>query len=77
MATDLSKTPGTHSSAMEMDAAQVPGTVHLVDLDRSAATSHTGNRNDIILVPTPSSDPNDPLNWSPSRKRLHLVCLIV
>ncbi|KAK8925513.1 putative MFS-typetransporter [Metarhizium anisopliae] len=62
---------------MEMDAAQVPGTVHLVDLDRSAATPHTGNHNDIILVPTPSSDPNDPLNWSPSRKRLHLVCLIV
>jgi hypothetical protein len=20
--------------------------------------------NDIILIPTPSSDPNDPLNWS-------------
>ncbi|EFZ02997.2 MFS transporter [Metarhizium robertsii] len=77
MAADLSKTSRTHSGTMEMDAAQVPGTVHLVDLDRSAATPHTGNHNDIILVPTPSSDPNDPLNWSPSRKRLHLVCLIV
>ncbi|KAI3550562.1 hypothetical protein CSPX01_01612 [Colletotrichum filicis] len=24
--------------------------------------------NEIILVPTPSNDPNDPLNWSPTRK---------
>ncbi|TWU71187.1 hypothetical protein ED733_001573 [Metarhizium rileyi] len=58
-------------------SSQVPGTVHLVDLDRTAAAPHAGNDNDIILVPKPSSDPDDPLNWSPSRKRLHLVCLIL
>ncbi|KAK2609374.1 hypothetical protein QQS21_002155 [Conoideocrella luteorostrata] len=61
----------------EIDSTQVPGTVHLVDLDHSAAAPHARSHYDIILVPAPSSDLNDPLNWSPARKRLHLICLIV
>ncbi|GAO15634.1 uncharacterized protein UV8b_04815 [Ustilaginoidea virens] len=60
-----------------MDTTLAPGTVLLVDLDHTAAAPHAGRQHDIILVPTPSSDPNDPLNWSPARKRLHLICLIV
>lgn len=51
----------------------IPGTVHLVDLDHTLHTRHA-NGGDIVLVPTPSSDPNDPLNWSPRRKILSTLC---
>ncbi|OAQ78320.1 MFS transporter [Purpureocillium lilacinum] len=60
-----------------INESEIPGTVHLVDLDRNAATLHDGTREDIILIPTPSADVNDPLNWSWRRKRLHLCCLLV
>src|SRR5882757_6112957 len=30
---------------------------------------------DIVLVPTPSNDPDDPLNWSPRRKLLSTSCM--
>jgi hypothetical protein len=49
----------------------IPGTIHLVDLDHSMNTRHAG---DIVLDPTPSSDVNDPLNWSPRRKLLSMIC---
>lgn len=62
---------------MEIDESQVPGTVYLVDVDHSASSPHSASSGDIILVPAPSSDPNDPLNWSTSRKRLHLLCLML
>ncbi|KAJ9644288.1 hypothetical protein H2204_001639 [Knufia peltigerae] len=32
---------------------------------------------DIVLVPAPSSDPDDPLNWSPRRKLLSTSCMCV
>ncbi|KAL3445583.1 major facilitator superfamily domain-containing protein [Aspergillus insuetus] len=44
------------------DQHNVPGTVRLVDVNAS--------ERDIVLVPRPSSDPNDPLNWSYRRKLL-------
>jgi hypothetical protein len=53
----------------------IPGTVHLVDLDHSMRTRHAdAGAGDIVLVPTPSNDPDDPLNWSPSRKILSSLC---
>ncbi|PLN81755.1 MFS general substrate transporter [Aspergillus taichungensis] len=47
-----------------------PGTVLLEDRTRG---------DEIVLFPTPSEDPNDPLNWSPGRKsvNLGLVCFFV
>ncbi|OAA67507.1 MFS transporter [Cordyceps fumosorosea ARSEF 2679] len=33
--------------------------------------------NEIILIPTPSSDPNDPLNWSQWRKKYAAIVLCV
>jgi hypothetical protein len=59
------------------DPSVVPGTVHLVDLDHSSKAQHSRAHSDIILVPTPSADPEDPLNWSPRRKYLSLVCMCV
>lgn len=56
------------------DGHHVPGTV---TLDQSAADpseSHerlkrgSGKESHIVLVPQPADDPNDPLNWSNSKK---------
>ncbi|EGR44442.1 uncharacterized protein TRIREDRAFT_70319 [Trichoderma reesei QM6a] len=60
----------------QADTSQVPGTVLLVDIDHNRQTRHASSQDDIILIPTPSTDVNDPLNWSPWRKRQHLICLI-
>ncbi|EEU34751.1 uncharacterized protein NECHADRAFT_94856 [Fusarium vanettenii 77-13-4] len=51
-----------------------PGTVHLVDLNHDMHARHLGGASDIVLNPTPSPDPNDPLNWAPRRKLLALIC---
>ncbi|PLB41828.1 MFS general substrate transporter [Aspergillus candidus] len=56
----------------------IPGTVLLVDDAHEQSTKHaTGKHTEIVLIPPPSDDPNDPLNWSPGRKKLHLVLLCV
>jgi MFS family permease len=53
------------------DDDPVPGTVYLVDVNGQAASDlHDASHKDILLVPRPSSDPNDPLNWSRGRKLL-------
>lgn len=60
------------------DQQAIPGTVHLVDMDGSFQAKHAGgNLHDIVLVPTPSNDPDDPLNWSKGRKILSVVCMSV
>lgn len=50
----------------------VPGTMHLLDLDGRMHTRHLEGNKDIVLVPKPSSDPEDPLNWSRKRKMLSI-----
>lgn len=54
------------------DVDRVPGTIHLVDLDHSMRAQHAAN-GDIVLDPSPSNDPNDPLNWSPRRKMMATI----
>ena len=61
----------------DIDETKVPGTVQLIDIDEHLATQHARGHKDIILVPTPSADPKDPLNWSPGRKRLALTCTML
>lgn len=53
---------------MTIDYSAVPGTTHLVDL---------GHKAEVVLIPTPSDDPNDPLNWTPRRKWLQVFCLVL
>ncbi|KAL6365701.1 hypothetical protein LRP88_01702 [Fusarium phalaenopsidis] len=56
----------------------IPGTIHLVDLDGTMHSRHAqGSTCDIVLVPAPSDDPDDPLNWSHRRKTLLLSCICV
>lgn len=56
-----------------------PGTSHLVDLDGTMATKHADGKDvrDIVLIPSPSDDPEDPLNWSFRRKLLSTSCVVV
>ncbi|KAJ5116318.1 hypothetical protein N7456_000666 [Penicillium angulare] len=56
-----------------------PGTVHLVDIDGDIHAKNTNANvsNGIVLTPTPSVDPNDPLNWSKSRKWLATACTLL
>lgn len=54
----------------------VPGTVHLVDVQGSLLTKHAPEDKEIVLIPTPSSNPEDPLNWSNRRKALSSACWV-
>jgi hypothetical protein len=58
-----------------IDETAVPGTVHLIDLEGVLA-GHLGNR-DIVLVPRPSPDPEDPLNWTRVRKMINFSCVMM
>ncbi|KZF24899.1 MFS transporter [Xylona heveae TC161] len=53
----------------------IPGTVHLVDVEGTMHAKHSSGRRDVVLVPAPSADPDDPLNWSPRRKLLSTSCM--
>ena len=56
----------------------VPGTIHLVDLERTLRAKHaSGGQNDVVLVPAPSDDPDDPLNWSAKRKLLSTASIFM
>jgi hypothetical protein len=50
----------------------IPGSVLLIDEDKSETS-----RGNIVLLPKPSNDVNDPLNWSKGRKQFAFVGLLV
>lgn len=51
---------------------EVPGTSVILD-----EAGETVASNNYTLVPTPSADPADPLNWSQGRKYLNLACVVL
>ncbi len=56
----------------------IPGTVHLVDIEGTLRAKHaSGDRKDVVLIPAPSGDPDDPLNWSPKRKLMSTASISV
>ncbi len=60
---------------MKIDYDAVPGTSFLVDLDQK--NENNENEKNVVLIPTPSDDPNDPLNWTRARKWMQLFSIIV
>lgn len=64
--------------APNIDPDAIPGTVTLLDLQHEMHTRHL-NKGDqeIVLIPAPSNDPDDPLNWSPRRKLLSTISVNV
>lgn len=61
----------------DIDDSVVPGSVYLVDVQEKSTVVHAGKDSAIVLSPTPSNDVNDPLNWSRSRKLLHVTCIMI
>ncbi|KAG9602884.1 serine/threonine kinase 16, partial [Aureobasidium melanogenum] len=63
---------------LESKAKKVPGTANVLDQewkrDPTLKRDKTGN---IILVPQPSEDPNDPLNWPLWQRDLMLLLLCI
>jgi len=53
------------------DNDRVPGTVFLIDVARN---DHGPSHDEVVLIPRPSDDPEDPLNWPPARK-MTTVCM--
>ncbi|KAK7429795.1 hypothetical protein QQZ08_003640 [Neonectria magnoliae] len=56
-----------------------PGTVRLIIAEGDHTTKHAEGegQKDIILVPRPSEDPEDPLNWTFKRKVLATSCVVI
>lgn len=54
------------------DDTEVPGTVNILDSGDAHAKK---NDKGIVLLPQPTDLPNDPLNWSTSRKAWHFILL--
>lgn len=54
----------------------VPGTVHLVDMEGILHLKKGPNpEHNIILRPQPSSNPNDPLRWLQTKKKVQFGLL--
>ncbi|KAJ0333144.1 hypothetical protein COL922a_010968 [Colletotrichum nupharicola] len=56
-----------------------PGTSRLIDVDGSVIGQHASGsgENDIVLIPRPSEDPEDHLNWTRKRKLLATSCVVL
>ncbi|OHF02306.1 major facilitator superfamily transporter [Colletotrichum orchidophilum] len=69
-----------HSNPAQMDGDGLPpGTTRLIDVDGSVISKHASGSDeaDIVLIPRPSEDPEDPLNWTKKRKWLATSCVLV
>ncbi|EXJ81511.1 hypothetical protein A1O1_07575 [Capronia coronata CBS 617.96] len=55
---------------------EYPGTITLVDFTGTVHAKHSAAHKEIVLNPTPSSDPEDPLNWSRARKWRSTACAL-
>lgn len=54
----------------------VPGTIHLLDLQGILDVQKDPySKHNIILIPQPSSNPNDPLRWSLAKKKSQFAFL--
>ena len=62
------KDTGSDSDAYVLDANKLGGKGHELQ------TTHDGKT---VLIPQPSSDPNDPLNWDPLKKHVILMVITV
>lgn len=54
----------------------IPGTVQLVDVRHVLNVKHGKNLEDIVLVPQPTDNPDDPLRWGISRKTRSITCAL-
>ena len=62
--TNLPEARRTETS--HIDESIVPGTVQLVDTEQVLRAKHSRAQKDVVLVPTPSDDPDDPVGMHDS-----------
>nr|POE96397.1 putative mfs-type transporter [Quercus suber] len=55
---------------------ELAGTQRIIVNDANAETATLLGDHDIVLIPTPTNSPNDPLNWSPWRKYWHSALVL-
>ncbi len=56
----------------------VPGIVHLVDMEGDLRVKYVSRgQSDIVLIPAPSNDLDELLNWSSKRKWLSTASLSI
>lgn len=59
---------------LSQDYDVVPGTVYIIE---QPSILNGDSKAEIILIPTPADDLDDPLRWSSWRKRYHLFLLVI
>lgn len=64
------------SDGIDGSTEAVPGTIRLLDVNHDVHARHADG-GEILMVPTPSNDPEDPLNWAPRRKLMATICTIL
>ncbi|TEA12921.1 putative MFS-type transporter [Colletotrichum sidae] len=69
----------TDHHAKDGGGALPPGTTKLIDVDGSVLGQHASgsDEKDIVLIPRPCEDPEDPLNWTKRRKLLATSCVVM
>ncbi|SCU89875.1 LADA_0F00254g1_1 [Lachancea dasiensis] len=61
--------------APTIDYSAIPGNSHLVTVNEHKKNGE--QRAEVILIPAPSDDPDDPLNWTPIRKWVSVACVLI
>lgn len=67
----------TELNSSEIDSEDIPGTTYLVNTKINPAELNETVKKEIVLIPHPSNNPKDPLNWSRRRKLIQVFCLIL
>ncbi|KAJ0330995.1 hypothetical protein COL922a_012112 [Colletotrichum nupharicola] len=60
-----------------LSSFEIPGTVQLVDTQGVLDVKHGSGQPNIVLVPQPSNDPNDPLAWTQKRKTFNIIWVMI
>ncbi|EHK23172.1 uncharacterized protein TRIVIDRAFT_149439 [Trichoderma virens Gv29-8] len=66
-------TPMAPRIEREVEVDIVPGTEVMTNMDGASFDHDSGNQDTIVLIPQPTADPHDPLNWSTLWKTLVIV----
>ncbi|CAM1508575.1 Fc.00g054230.m01.CDS01 [Cosmosporella sp. VM-42] len=66
-------TPMASRIAREAQVDLVPGTEVMTDIDGLSFYHNSDNPDSVVLIPQPTDDPHDPLNWSTFWKTLVIV----
>ena len=77
----MATTTATRTTSDRPDAIEglPPGTFQLIDTAGVLKRRHGDKKGeeDIVLVPKPSADPEDPLNWTFRRKIIATSCVVL